>query len=775
MKRQLLLIAMTVAAAGAVAQPNTTAGLATQPNTTADADSIRQLFTLDEVEVLSTRLGRQAGQTVTSLQGHQLREVNKGQNLPYLLQSTPSLVVTSDDGLGVGYADFRIRGTSSNRINMTINGVPLNDAESQGVFWVNMTDMAASMRSVDVQRGIGTSTNGAAAFGASVNMLLGEASVRPYAELTFNGGSYNTFRESVKAGTGLMKHGFALDARYSKVNSKGYVEHGTSDLYSYFFSAGWYADRTMLKLLAFGGGETTGIAWDGIDPDTWRDAPRTNRSGLYVDADGTVKYWDHHTDNYWQNHYQLHFTHLFNPRWNMSAALYTTHGNGYTEQVKRGKHAAYGLSNYVDANGSTVKRSYLVRRKHMLNDFSGAVVSANYSAPRVDATVGGAASYYDGKHKGNIIKMINPDYPDFVDPDNDYYRSYATKLDANVYAKGEWRPVGGLKLYADLQYRYIDYRINGIVDDDNLSTIDMGKKYHFFNPKAGVRYTRKGHEVYGTFAIANREPVRKNFTEAGPNERPTAERLYDTEVGYCYRHDIFHVGANLYWMQYDNQLVTSGKIGSTGSALTVNVKDSYRAGIELMGGVQIGRHLTWDVNVTLSRNKIRNHTDWVDRYELVTQSDGTQELTWQEQVQVNYGTVDIAMSPGITAGSTLVYHRAGFVAQLQTNYVGSQQLDNTGNEASRLPAYMVSNLHMRYTFSLNRRMLKSIELSLAFNNLFNAHYVSNGWVYSYFNSSANPELSPRTQLYEIDHDASGYVGYYAQAPFNVHGGITVRF
>ena len=748
MKRKNLLVTMMLAPACLMAQ---------------SVDSLGRLLNLDEVVVISTRLGRQITQTGTTVKGSELRTMNMGQNLPFLLQRTPSLVVTSDDGLGVGYADFRVRGTASSRINMTINGVPLNDAESQGVFWVNMTDMAASMNSVDVQRGVGTSTNGAAAFGASVNMSMGEANPRPYAELTLNGGSYNTFRESVKAGTGILRHRFSLDARYSKVNSDGYVENATSDLHSYFLSASWYGQQSMLKLLVFGGSERTGIAWDGIDPITWRDAPRTNYSGYYTDADGDYKHWGNHTDNYKQQHYQLHFSHQFDNRWSMSAALHHTHGEGYTEQAKNGKLTEYGLLTYWTPSEAKpdslieVKKSYLIRRKYLQSDFTGLVASVNYQAPAVTASAGGAVSYHDGQHYGTIIRMIDPNFPDTMSFDGNYYHNYADKLDANVYAKAEWRPVSGLKAYGDLQYRFIDYRISGILDDEKLTDADIKHQYHFFNPKVGVNYSRRGHETYLTFAVANREPVRKNFTEAGPNETPTSERLHDTELGYRYSHRIFHVGANLYWMQYDNQLVTSGKISSTGSNLTVNVKDSYRMGVELMGGVQISRNLRWDANLTLSRNKIVDHEDWVDNY------------TTYNQELVRYGTVDIAMSPSVTLGSTVSYHIAGFTAELQTNYVGSQYLDNTENAAAKLPAYIVNNLRLAYNIRLHRRAVKSVELSLALNNLLNEKYVSNGWVYSYFDGTET-EFTPANQKYD-----NGNIGYMSQAPFNLHGGVTVRF
>ncbi|MBO7255467.1 MAG: TonB-dependent receptor plug domain-containing protein, partial [Paludibacteraceae bacterium] len=314
-------------------------------------DSVMQNVNLDEVTVISSRFGNEHSLSKSSLLSKDFQQQNMGENLPYLLQKTPSLVVTSDDGLGVGYTYFRVRGTDQSRINMTINGIPLNDSESQSVFWVNMTDMVGSMSKMDVQRGVGTSVNGAAAFGASVNMQTELVHQDPYAEIAFNGGSYNTFRESVKVGTGLLKHGFSVDARYSKVNSNGYVEYGNSDLHSYFVSGAWYGTKTMVKLLAFGGKEKTGIAWDGISPAMWRDNPRYNGAGEYVDENGTTQYYKNNTDNYFQQHYQAHVSHIFNQKWSLNAALHYTRGDGYTEQVKYAKLKDYLLSSYLDKNG----------------------------------------------------------------------------------------------------------------------------------------------------------------------------------------------------------------------------------------------------------------------------------------------------------------------------------------------------------------------------------------------------------------------------------------
>lgn len=726
-------------------------------------DSVMRNVDLDEVTVISSRFGNEHSLSKTSLLAHDLQKQNMGENLPFLLQKTPSLVVTSDDGLGVGYTYFRVRGTDQSRINMTINGIPLNDSESQSVFWVNMTDMVGSMSKMDVQRGVGTSVNGSAAFGASVNMQTEIAHQKPYAEIAFNGGSYNTFRESVKVGTGLLKHGFSIDARYSKVNSNGYIDHAKSDLHSYFVSGAWYGVNTMVKLLAFGGKEKTGIAWDGVSPLMWRDNPRYNGAGEYSDENGVLQYYNNNTDNYFQQHYQAHVSHIFSQKWSINAALHYTRGDGYTEQVKYAKLKDYALSTYIDKNGDEVKKSNLVRRKYLLNDFYGGSIAAHYASKSVILDFGAAANNYTGVHYGQVLKMLDENYPNAIE-NYEYYRNRGDKLDANVFAKANWEIVKGLNLYGDLQYRFVDYRLSGVNDED-LGEIDFHEQFHFFNPKAGISYSNKGHNFYATFAMANREPTRKNYTECGPNDQPRHETLYDYELGYSYSHRIFSAGANLYFMDYDNQLVLTGKLSDTGAALTRNVKDSYRMGIELLAGVKIAKCLRWDVNLTLSQNKILNYTDWVDDW-YADWSDPNVIAT-SGQVEVEYGKVDIAFSPNVLVGSVVTFDMSGFSAAFQTNFVGSQYLDNTMNKASKLPAYCVNNLGLSYCLPL-KKVVRDITFRVQMNNLFNAKYVSNGWSYSYFEGAdANGEFSRENQKYDV--------GYYAQAPFNIHAGFVVRF
>ncbi len=732
---------------------------------------------LEEITVTSTRISNSGSLAKQEIKSDALQLTNTGVNLPFLLQMTPSLVATSDDGLGIGYTYFRIRGTDHTRINTTINGVPLNDSESQTVFWVNMTDIASSTNSIEIQRGVGTSTNGAAAFGASVNMQTSKATSEPYAQLSFNGGMYNTFREEAKMGTGIMPSGFAFDARVSKVNSDGYLERAYSDLLSYYTSGAWYGDNTMVKLLFFGGNETTYMAWDGVSADDLKTNRRYNPAGQYIDDDGNIAYYDNQTDNYAQQHVQLHVTHSFNSHWDLNAALHYTHGTGYYEQYKcDAKLSDYGLQ-------ITDYKSDLVRQKHLGNHFYGGVAAVNYRNSKVQASFGGGANNYNGAHWGNVIWIRNPislNNSSLLIPHSsfpiEYYRNRGDKFDANVYIKANWQIIKGLNLYGDLQYRHIDYRIHGINDED-LSEITVHKTYNFFNPKAGISYVNKGHTGYFNFAVANREPSRKNFTEAGINDIPLPERLYDYEFGYQYLHRRFGIGANFYFMDYYNQLVLTGQYSDVGAYLTKNVDRSYRMGVELTAGVEITKWLRWDVNATLSMNKIINFSDWADDW--YADWDDPVVAEHGGQVLVNYGTTNISFSPNVIVGSNIQFDYKGFQANLLTNYVGKQYLDNTSNRNAMLDDYCVSNLRVAYTLDFekndarhemrdSKKFIKNITFNILINNLFNTRYESNGGVYSYFEgANADGKYLPENQQH--------IPWYYAQAGINVHGGFTINF
>ncbi|MBO4518619.1 MAG: TonB-dependent receptor [Paludibacteraceae bacterium] len=700
--------------------------------------------------------------THKKISGEQLNRENTGQNLPYLLQMTPSFLVTSDDGLGVGYTYFRVRGTDHTRINMTVNEVPLNDAESQTVFWVNMTDMASSMSSINIQRGVGTSTNGSASFGASLNMstlptqqMLNDTA-QAHVTLQFNGGMYNTFREMVSAQV-QMPRNWRVEARLSKVNSDGFLYRAASDLFSYYGSVGYYGKKTNLSFSAFGGSEKTYMAWDGVTAENLLTDRRYNPAGEYTDADGKKAYYPNQNDNYKQQHFQVNLAQRLALKWTLNATLHYTHGGGYYEQMKANKkYSSFGLENYKPNDSTTVKRSNFIRFKHLDNHYYGGLFSINYRSEPADLTIGGAGSHYMGQHWG----LVTDDLYGTITA-HEFYRSRGTKAEGNIYAKANWRIINQaqrrLTLYGDLQYRYVYYHINGINDED-LQPLTATRHYHFFNPKAGLTYEDHGHQAYFNFAIANREPNRKNFTEAGEHDIPLPEKLYDYELGYTYSGTRWHAGVNLYYMDYKNQLVLTGKYSDTGAYLTRNVDKSYRMGIELMGLWMPTSWFQWSANLTLSRNKIPNYSDWVSIY----------DANWEElrQDEIQFGEVTIAFSPSVTFNNTFTFEYEGFRADVQTIVVSKQYLDNTMSEEAILKPYTVTNLTMHYTLPIhkihtnNKKYIPSIRLLAQANNLFNSAYESNGgnWMCQF-------------------EDGSRYYSpwYYAQAGINVHAGFVVQW
>ena len=746
----------------------------------AQTDTILLTRQLDEVTVNAPVA--QVTNNHTALTNEQLNQSNTGQNLPFLLSATPALVATSDDGLGVGYTYFRIRGTDHTRINMTLNDVPLNDSESQTVFWVNMTDMASSMTSLNVQRGVGTSTNGSASFGASINMstssplasclspdsLLASSSVG----LSFNGGMYNTFREMINAHI-VLPNQWRANARFSKVNSDGFLYRTASDLYSYYGDLGWYGAKTEVVGRFFGGSEKTGMGWDGVDYNTAYGINgadrRYNPAGEYTttaaDGSDSTAYYPNQTDNYAQQHAQLSINHRFTPQWSLSATAHYTHGAGYYEQYKRKKLSYWGLPLTSSPNSliasSPNTKAYGMYRKNLDNHFFGGVLSAKYISEPVDLQFGGAANYYLGDHFGTLhyledipLPISNSPYP------YEYYRNNARKTDANIYAKANWRIINRaqekLSLYADLQYRYVRYERNGMNDED-MTDLPLKVDFHFFNPKAGLTYQNRGHLLAASFAIANREPSRNNYKEnvvydATTGEYtglPHAERLYDYELGYTYSHPRFAVGANLYFMDYDNQLVLTGEYNDVGAYKTKNVKDSYRMGAEITAGVKITDWLRWDANLVASRNKILNYHQYIDLY------DDQDNWNWVGQDSV-VGTTTIAFSPTLTASSLFTFDVAGFTATVQTNVVSKQYLDKTQDENAMLRAYSTTNLNLQYLLPIKK--WPDIRLMCQINNIFNAKYANNG------GAEASRFM-----------DGSRCCWYYAQAGINVHAGFSVTF
>ncbi len=736
-----------------------------QTKTAVVKDSIARKIMLDEMVVTGTRASSKTPVAYSNVDKEAIKKLNFGQDIPFLLSLTPSFVATSDAGAGVGYTGFRVRGTDASRINVTTNGIPLNDSESHGVYWVNMPDFASSLEDLQIQRGVGTSTNGAGAFGASLNMKTENIAMKPYTELNGSYGSFNTSKATFKIGTGLINNHWAFDARLSNIHSDGYIDRATTDLHSYFAQGGYYSRNTVVKLVTFGGKERTYHAWDGVPKDSLTTNRTYNPSGHMAEDDygnALAPYYKDQTDNYTQTHYQLMLTHAFNSSLNLNAALHYTQGEGYYEEYKVGrKLVEYGLTPF-NYEGNLIKKSDLVRQKWLDNDFGGAVFSLNYKDDKLDLTFGGGANRYEGNHFGKIMWVKNYAGDAHFTPGQEFYRSTGDKTDVNTYLKANYSLAKGLNAYVDLQYRFIDYKIKGQNDawdwmTEAMQVLDIHKTFNFFNPKAGLFYEiNDNNQAYASFSVGHREPTRNNYTDGSISDNPLAERLFDYEAGYIYKNPVFSFAVNGYFMDYKNQLVLTGKVNEIGEPLTSNISESYRAGIELMAGVKITDWLKWDGNMTLSENKIRNYSEFVDLYD--------EKWEWAGQVENKLGTTPIAFSPNLIANSIFTATYNGWSAALQSSYVDKQYIDNTGNNDRSLDAYFVNNIRLGYSFK--PKGMKEIGLSLLINNILNEQYESNAWVYSsYQQPDANSSAMDRYESY----------GYFPQAGINVMASVSLKF
>lgn len=716
-------------------------------------DSMR-VVNLQEVQVVSTRATAKTPVAFTNIGKAELKKVNFGQDIPYLLSMTPSTLTTSDAGAGIGYTTLRVRGTDGTRINITVNGIPMNDAESHNLFWVNMPDFSSSVKDMQVQRGAGTSTNGAGAFGASVNMQTEGASMKPYAEFNGSYGSFNTHKETVKVGTGLLNNHWTFDARLSNIGTDGYIDRASVDLYSFYAQGGYFADNTSVKFITFGGKEKTYHAWNYATKEEMKKyGRRFNSCGMYTDDDGHIRFYKDQTDNYLQMNYQLLLNHTFSAAWNLNAALHYTKGDGYYQEYKEDRSLKeYRLHPFM-YDGKEVEKSDLIRQKKMDNHFGGGVFSVNYRNEKLDASLGGALNYYDGWHFGRVIWVKN--YIGELLPDHEYYRNKAKKTDGNLYLKANYNLVAGLNAYADLQYRYINYKIHGDNDKydyntDGLQKLAVNDHFNFFNPKAGLNWDiDSNNRVYASFSVAQKEPTRNNYTDGNADEYPKAEKLYDYELGYTYRNTWLSAGVNFYYMDYKDQLVLTGELNEIGEAMARNVPDSYRTGVELMLGVKPCRWFQWDINGTLSKNRVKNFTEKL------------YEDEWKNPIEVEHGNTPIAFSPDFILNNRFSFSHKGFEAALQSQYVSKQYMSNAKQAEQTLDAYFVSNLNLAYTFQL--RHVKSVTVGFTIYNLFNEKYENNGYAGSgYTLKDGKPERY-------------NYAGYAAQAGTNVMGNISIRF
>lgn len=746
MKKTILPV--TVLAAGMV-MPYAEA----TPAASNDSDSLNLL--LNQVEVVANRATAKTPVAFTNVSKKELLHNNDGRDMTYLLQFTPSVTTTSDAGGGIGYTSMRIRGTDGSRINVTANGIPINNPESHNVYWVNMPDLASSLRDVQIQRGAGTSTNGAGAFGASVNMVTDAPSEDAYAELSGAYGSYNTNRETLRVGSGLLRGHWSFDARISHLGSDGYIDRASSDLWSYFGQAAYNSYNTTVRLLAFGGKEKTYMAWDYASKEQMEEfGRRYNPCGEYIDSEGNRAYYKDQNDNYIQHHLQLLLSQRLGDKFRLNAALHYTADDGYYDQYKTGRTLEeYGLAPYYDEQGTLIKKSDLIRLKNNVNSFGGGQLTLNYNHERWNVVLGGAITDFSGHHFGQVKWVRN--YIGAIDPLQKYYDNRGRKFDSNVYLRANYDISSKFSAFGDIQYRHIHYTIKGESDnwDWNIAApavLDVNRRWDFINPKLGVNFTDGYHRAFLSWAVAQKEPTRDNFTDGDINHRPESERLNDFEIGYTYNRKIFSVGVNLYYMLYKDQLVATGQLSDTGNPLSVNVPDSYRAGIELQAALKPCQWFDWQLNMTLSRNRIKDFVEYI------------YEDEWTNPISFNLGDTPIAFSPDFILNNSFNFNYRGLDASLQSRYVSKQYMNNAKSEEALLDAYFVSDLHLGYTFT-NLLGMKQFRLGFSIYNLFNEKYFNNGYAGAGYYMDGNEKVIYR------------YAGYAAQAPTHVMATATLKF
>ena len=664
---------------------------------------------LQPVEVNALRAGENAPFAKTNLSKSYIQKNNLGQDLPYILNQIPNIVINSDAGNGIGYTGMRIRGTDGTRINMTINGIPYNDAESQGSFLVNIPDIASSLTSIQVQRGVGTSSNGAGAFGASLNVSTNEYNEKAYVELNNSYGSFNSWKNTVKLGTGLLANHFTFDARLSNLTSDGYVDRAESNFKSAYLSAGYWGKKTAIRFNAILGKEKTYQSWNGVNDKQLL----TDRTYNSVGTEKTGEPYDNETDNYWQNNYQLFWNQEINTQWNFNTAFFYTPGHGYYEQYK----ADQKLSKYnilpLTAGGTTFTNSDIVRRLWLDNHYFGQIFSFQQKTATHQFTLGGGWNKYLGDHFGEVIwAQVQPSIY------SKYYMVDATKTDVNLYAKWQQNIGKNWELFGDIQYRNVNYKINGFRDNPDIR---IDAKYDFVNPKAGVSFHRDNWSGFFSYAMANKEPNRNDF-EAGLTLQPKREQLNDFELNIKKRNIIpgLELGATFYYMLYKDQLVLTGKINDVGAYTRTNIPDSYRAGAELEANY---RQRLWNVaySVSFSKNKIKNFTEFVDDYD-----NGGQKI-------IAHGTTDIAFSPSVVQNLAVnLLPVKNLELSWMGKHVGRQNLDNTGSKDRSLKGFVVNDIRAAYT--LHVKFVKEARIAFQLNNLFNVKYEPNGYTFSYISS-----------------------------------------
>lgn len=699
---------------------------------------------INEITVSGTRIAENTPTTYTTISKEEIEKNNLGQDIPFLLQQSPSMVVTSDAGAGVGYTSMRIRGTDASRINVTINGIPVNDAESHGVFFVNMPDFASSLESVDIQRGAGTSTNGVGAFGASVNLYTDFRSPTPYAEVNNSIGSFGTVKNTVKFGTGIMNRKISFEGRLSNIKSDGFVDRASSNLQSYFFSGQYASGKNSLKFITFSGKEKTYQSWGGIP----KDSLKTNRNYNPYSYENEV-------DNYQQTNYQLFYDRKINDKLFLNTALHYTKGQGYYEQYRKEDDMADYKINPIFTTTDTITTTDLIRRRWLDNDYYGGIFSLKYKPNnKVQSILGGGYNIYDGDHYGEVIWAR---YSNNLNIRGKYYDNNATKTDANIYSKTNVQVSKKMNAFLDLQVRQINYSFFGF--DNELRNVQQDVNYFFFNPKVGASYAlNSSSKFYTLFSVANKEPNRNDLTESSPTSRPKHETLYDLELGFKRSKSKYALSINGYFMLYDNQLVSTGALNDVGASVRTNIEDSYRAGIEIEGGVQITKGLKWSGNITLSQNKINDWTEYVDNRD--TKGKDT----------VYHKNSTLAFSPSLIGssifefnpykqwdGSRMKNRKDNLSISFISKYVGEQFIDNTQNQNSKLDAYFIHDLRINYSIKL--KPFKQITIYGSVYNLFNNLYSAKAWSYRYSSGGV------------VQQD----LGYFPQATRNIMAGINFKF
>jgi iron complex outermembrane receptor protein len=698
-----------------------------------------EVESLDAVLIQAIRVKEDAPITHSNVDKEEIQKRNLGQDIPILLNYLPSVVTASDAGAGVGYTYIRVRGSDASRVNVTLNGIPFNDAESQGTFWVNLPDFASSVQSLQLQRGVGTSTNGSGAFGASLNILTDAISEEAYAELANSVGSFNTLKHTLRFSTGMLNEHVEVSGRLSNITSDGYVDRASSDLKSYFLQAAYRDFNTQLKLIAFGGREETYQAYFGIDAETLENDRTFNPAGLYTDENGNIRFYDNEVDNYAQDHYQLIWNQRYNTHWSSNVSLNYTYGRGYFEQFKEDGDLEFHGIGPIEIGGETITNADLIRRRWLDNDFYAINADVQYKEQGFDITSGAFYSYYDGDHFGEVIWSQFAGNTSIRDR---YYFGVGEKSEFSVFSKANWKIGNQWSVFADLQGRFINYDTSGNTAD--LIDLNVSENYNFFNPKAGVSFElNKSNQFYASYGRANREPRRSDFEQG----IFTPERLDDFELGWRYNSEKVQVSTNAYFMDYRDQLVLTGEIDDVGAPIRATSGKSYRLGLEVDASVALSEKISLRPNIALSSNK---------NVDFVTSRNGQ---------LVNLGNTNISFSPGIVGGNSIEYRP---LKNLQiawlSKYVGEQYMGNIDSEVSKLDAYFINDLNVVYELE-NVPLAKSVVLTALVNNIFNVEYVANGYFFTFDDDFSNPGTVTTVEG----------AGFYPQATINFLLGASILF